>query len=293
MLLYDPGPDADHRRFVSMKVKATIVCENCVFHLPGAVAEHGLSIFMETDRGNYLLDTGQGKAIVNNALVLGLDLRTIKGIIMSHHHWDHTGGLGPVLDLKGAVDIYAHPDFFKESYNIGGEKVRYIGVPYPRPLLEGKGATFKFSNEFRQIEPGMWLTGEVPRRTDYERGDKNQVVKSNEGYVNDNLLDDQSVVIETEKGLFIILGCCHSGIINTLSYIVEKMGQRHIYAVIGGTHLGPVSDEQREKSIDALKAFDIEHIGVSHCTGLKTASRLAGEFGDRFFFCNVGTVVEA
>ncbi|MCX5820984.1 MAG: MBL fold metallo-hydrolase [Deltaproteobacteria bacterium] len=226
-----------------MKIKATIVSENCVFHLPGAVAEHGLSIFMETDRGNYLLDTGQGKAIVNNALVLGIDLRTIKGIIMSHHHWDHTGGLGPVLDLKGAVDIYAHPDFFKEIYNIGGEKVRYIGVPYPRPLLEGKGATFKFSDEFRQIEPELWLTGEVPRRTNYERGDKNQVVKSNEGYVNDNLLDDQSVVIETEKGLFIILGCCHSGIINTLSYIVEKMGQRRIYAVIGGTHLGPVSDE--------------------------------------------------
>lgn len=276
-----------------MKIIATVICENCVFNQPGAIAEHGLSIYMETDRGSYLLDTGQGKAVINNALVLGLDLRAIKGIIMSHHHWDHTGGLGPILDLKGAVDIYAHPDFFKESYNIGEGKVRYIGVPYPRPLLEGKGAAFKFSNEFRQIEPGMWLTGEVPRRTDYERGDKNQVVKSNGGYLKDDILDDQSVVIETEKGLFIILGCCHSGIINTLSYIVEKMGQCHIYAVIGGTHLGPVSDEQREKSIDALKAFDIEHIGVSHCTGLKTATRLAGEFGDRFFFCNVGTVVEA
>jgi 7,8-dihydropterin-6-yl-methyl-4-(beta-D-ribofuranosyl)aminobenzene 5'-phosphate synthase len=276
-----------------MKAKVTIVCENCVFNQPGAIAEHGLSIFMETDRGNYLLDTGQGKAVINNALVLGLDLKTIKGIIMSHHHWDHTGGLGPVLDLKGAVDIYAHPGFFKESYNIGGGMVRYIGVPYPRPLLEGKGATFKFSNEFQQIEPGMWLTGEVPRRTDYELGDKNQVVKSNGGYVKDDILDDQSVVIETEKGLLVVLGCCHSGIINTLSYIVEKMGQRPIYAVIGGTHLGPVGDEQREKSIAALKAFDIERIGVSHCTGLKTASRLAGEFGDRFFFCNVGTVVEA
>jgi len=275
-----------------MKITATVICENCVFNQPGAIAEHGLAIFMETDCGNYLLDTGQGKAIVNNALVLGLDLRTIKGIIMSHHHWDHTGGLGPVLDLKGAVDIYTHPDFFKESYNIGGKKVRYIGVPYPRPLLEGKGATFKFSNEFREIESGMWLTGEVPRRTDYERGDKNLVMKSNGGYVKDDIPDDQSVVIETEKGLFIILGCCHSGIINTLSYIVEKMGRCHIYAVIGGTHLGPVSDEQKEKSIDALKAFDIERIGVSHCTGLKTASRLAGEFGDRFFFCNVGTVVE-
>ena len=142
-----------------MKIKATIVSENCVYHLPGAVAEHGLSIFMETDRGNYLLDTGQGKAIVNNALVLGIDLRTIKGIIMSHHHWDHTGGLGPVLDLKGAVDIYAHPDFFKESYSVTGNTARYIGVPYPRPLLEAKGATFKFSAEFRPDRTGIVVDG--------------------------------------------------------------------------------------------------------------------------------------
>jgi len=276
-----------------VKIKVTIISENCVYHLPGAVAEHGLSIFMETDRGNYLLDTGQGKAVVNNALVLGVDLGTIKGIIISHHHWDHTGGLGPVLDLKGAVDIYAHPDFFKESYSVTGNTARYIGVPYPRPLLEAKGAKFNFSAEFRQIEPGLWLTGEVPRRTDYELGDGKQMVKSGDGYVKDDIMDDQSVVVETERGLFIILGCCHSGIINTLSYIQEKMERRPIYAVIGGTHLGPVSDEQREKSIDALKAFDIERLGVSHCTGQKTASLLAGEFGKRFFYCNVGTVVEA
>ncbi len=275
-----------------MKIKATIVSENCVYHLPGAIAEHGLSIFMETDRGNYLLDTGQGKAVVNNALVLGLDLASIKGIIMSHHHWDHTGGLGPVLDLKGAVDIYAHPDFFKESYSLKGDTARYIGVPYPRPLLEAKGATFNFSAEFHEIEPGLWLTGEVPRRTDYELGDGKQVIKSGEGYVKDEIRDDQSVVVETEKGLFILLGCCHSGIINTLTYIREKMGERHIYTVIGGTHLGPVSDEQREKSIEALKAFDIERLGISHCTGQKTATLLAAEFGKRFFFCNVGTVME-
>jgi 7,8-dihydropterin-6-yl-methyl-4-(beta-D-ribofuranosyl)aminobenzene 5'-phosphate synthase len=256
------------------------------------VAEHGLSIFMETDRGNYLLDTGQGKAVVNNALVLGIDLATIKGIIMSHHHWDHTGGLGPVLDLKGPVDIYAHPDLFKESYSVSGNTVRYIGVPYPRPLLEAKGARFQFSDQFRQIEPGLWLTGEVPRRTDYELGDGKQVVKSGDGYVKDDIRDDQSVVVETEKGLFIILGCCHSGIINTLSYIMEKMGPRHIHAVIGGTHLGPVGDAQRDKSINALKAFDIERLGVSHCTGQKTASLLAAQFGERFFFCNVGTAVE-
>lgn len=276
-----------------MKIKTTILCENSVFHRPGALAEHGLSIFMETDHGNYLLDTGQGKTIINNALVLGIDLRTVRGMIMSHHHFDHTGGIAPVLNLTGSVDIYAHPDLFKESYKIGEKRPRYIGVPYTRALLEGMGAEFRFSREFRQIVPGLWLTGEVPRRTDYERGDENQTVKSEGVYLKDGLLDDQSVVVETDKGLLVILGCCHSGIINTLSYIVEKMGQRHLHAVIGGTHLGPVSDEQRDKSLDALRAFDIERIGVSHCTGLKTASRLAAAFGERFFFCNVGTVVEA
>ncbi|MDD4997966.1 MAG: MBL fold metallo-hydrolase [Syntrophales bacterium] len=275
-----------------MKIKATIVSENSVFHLPGALAEHGLSIFLETDNGNYLLDTGAGKTIINNALVLQIDLKTIKAVILSHNHYDHTGGMVPVLDLRGTVDVYAHPDLFKETYSIRGGKTRYIGVPYPPTLLEAKGAKFSFSRDFRQIAPGMWLTGEVPRKTDFEKGDIDLMLKSGTEYVKDDILDDQSVVFETEKGLFVVLGCCHSGIINTLNYILEKLGRRRIHAVIGGTHLGPVSDEQREKSIAALKAFDIERLGVSHCTGQKTACRLAAEFGDRFFFCNVGTVVE-
>ncbi|MHB8090940.1 MAG: MBL fold metallo-hydrolase [Syntrophales bacterium] len=79
----------------------------------------------------------------------------MKGIIISHNHWDHTGGLGPVLDLKGVVDVYAHPEFFKESYSVTGNAVRFIGLPYPLPLLKAKGATFKLSDEFRQIEPGL------------------------------------------------------------------------------------------------------------------------------------------
>ena len=118
-----------------MKIKATIVSENSVFHLPGALAEHGLSIFLETDNGNYLLDTGAGKTIINNALVLQIDLKTIKAVILSHNHYDHTGGMVPVLDLRGTVDVYAHPDLFKETYSIRGGKARYIGVPYPPALL--------------------------------------------------------------------------------------------------------------------------------------------------------------
>lgn len=276
-----------------MTIKATVVCENCVFHRRGAVAEHGFSVLLETEAGSFLLDTGEGRGVVSNAMLFGLDLKAIRGIILSHHHYDHTGGLLPLLDWIGPREIYAHPDIFKESYNIGGEQPRLISMPYSRSVLEGKGATFNLSSEFRQIAPGLWLTGEIPRRTDYETGEPKQAVQSHGGYVQDRLLDDQSVVIETPKGLFVVLGCSHSGIINTLSHIVEKMGTSRIHTVIGGTHLGPASDEQKEKSIAALKTFDIERLGVSHCTGLKTAARLSVEFGDRFFFCNVGTVVEA
>lgn len=276
-----------------MKAKVTVLCDNYVMGNPGVLAEHGLSFFLETDCGSYLMDTGAGKAIVNNSLLLGLDLKTVKGIIMSHNHWDHTGGLIPVLEVKRDVEIFAHPGLFRESYVIREDKYHYIGIPFTRQAIEDRNVRFNFGREFREILPGLWLTGEVPRITDFENWDLNQVVRTESGYIKDNVIDDQSVVIETEKGLLVLLGCCHSGIINTLSYIVEKMGRRHIYAVIGGTHLAPVGEEQREKSIGVLKGFDIERIGICHCSGLKTAVRMIEEFGDKFFFFNVGDTLEA
>jgi 7,8-dihydropterin-6-yl-methyl-4-(beta-D-ribofuranosyl)aminobenzene 5'-phosphate synthase len=133
----------------------------------------------------------------------------------------------------------------------------------------------------------------VPRKTGFEKGDKDLVINTDNGFEQDPIMDDQSLVIETEKGLFIILGCAHAGIINIINYVIERTGQNHICAILGGTHLGAVSEEQQEKSIKALKEFDVDRIGVSHCTGLKASMRLAQEFGERFFFCNVGTVIES
>ena len=275
-----------------MKVTATVLCENSVFGIHGATAEHGWAVFLETDRGNFLLDTGQGMSILNNARVLKIDLATVKAIILSHRHHDHTGGLPDVLDITGPVDVYAHPDLFKDSYSVRDGKMVHIGIPYNRALLETKGANFILSREYREIAPGIGVTGEVPRRTAYEKGDGDLVCKAGNGFVADSFPDDQSIVIETGTGLFIVLGCAHAGIVNTIEYAIKKTGQTRIQAIIGGTHLGSVSEDQREQSIKAFKEYDIGRIGVSHCTGLKTSMRLAREFGERFFFCNVGTVVK-
>jgi len=273
-------------------IKATVLCENSVFHLPGALAEHGLSIYLETEAGNYLFDTGQGKAVINNSLLLKKDLRALEGIILSHNHYDHTGGLLSVLEARGGVDIFAHPEIFKESFNARGDSYRYVGIPYKQQLLESKGARFIFNNDWLEVAPGMFLSGEIPRNTEFELGDKDLVINEGDSYIHDIVLDDQSLIFTTRQGLFIVLGCAHAGIINILNFAIEKTGCEKIRAVIGGTHLGPVSEEQRETTIKMLKEFDIEKIGVSHCTGLKAAMALSREFGEKFFFCNVGTVVE-
>ena len=275
-----------------MKGKATVLCENCVFRHAGAIAEHGWAVFIETDQGNFLFDTGQGRAIINNARHFKKELSTIQGIIISHHHYDHTGGLLSVLEQTGKVDVYGHPDLFKNSYAIDDGIEKNLGIPFRREILESKGAQFKFNTDFREIVPDLMLSGEIPRLTKYEKGSKRFLLKTSEGNIQDLIFDDQTLFMNTEKGLIIILGCSHSGIINIINHIIEKTGQTHIRTIIGGTHLGPASEETKEKSIQALKKYDIEKIGVSHCTGLETSMRLFKEFGKRFFFCNVGTEIE-
>ncbi len=274
-----------------MEIRATVLCENTVSGNIGATAEHGWSVFLETSHGNFLFDTGQGLSLINNALFFKKDLSTIKGIIISHNHSDHTGGLMAALSMvPSPVNVYSHPEFFKECY-INRNGKMYIGVPFSKVALESSGANFIFSAEFREIAPGLHLTGQIPRVTDFETGDQDIVCKDGNDYIIDPVKDDQSIVIETEKGLFIILGCSHAGVINIIDYAIKKTGQDHIHTVIGGTHLGMSSEEQVNKTIEALKTFKIEHLGVSHCTGLDVSVKLAQEFKDRFFFCNVGTVV--
>ncbi len=276
-----------------MKVKATVLVDNYAFGINGVLAQHGWSVFLETDQGNYLLDTGAGKIIIQNAHVLGIDLNSIRGIILSHHHHDHTGGLLDVLDyLKRPVAVYAHTDLFKDSYSTRTDQPHHSGVPFKREALESKGARFDLSTEFRSIASGLFLTGQVPRLTAYEKGDPHQVIKGAQGWVQDPLQDDQSVILPTEGGLFVILGCAHAGIVNTLDFAMKQMHEDRIHTVFGGTHLGPVGEAQREESLNALRTMKIARLGVSHCTGMKTAVRLAREWGDRFVFCCVGTVFE-
>jgi 7,8-dihydropterin-6-yl-methyl-4-(beta-D-ribofuranosyl)aminobenzene 5'-phosphate synthase len=276
-----------------MELKITILAENSVVGPFSVIGEHGFSAFVETKYFNFLFDTGQGKALINNAMALKKDLSSIKFLYLSHGHYDHTGGLVDLLKIKSPLDIYAHPDIFLERYWIKDEVQRYIGIPFSRAYLQALGANFIFHNDFQEIAKNVFSSGEVIRNTSFEKIDKEMKIKNEKGeFVQDQILDDYSIAIKTTKGLVIILGCAHSGIVNILNHFIEKTGEKEIYAVLGGTHLGFANEEQINETIKFLNKYNIQKLGVSHCTGLSVSAKLFAQLKEKFFFASVGSSLE-
>lgn len=277
-------------------VRLTVLCDNAV-GIIGGIGEHGYAIFIETEGGPYLFDTGSGVGILSNSKLLGKNLQSLQKIFLSHVHYDHTGGLSDVLDTVHSVPVYAHPAIFDEKYSVskkddGKIENKFIGIPQRKALLEGKGAIFQLDKDFREVGGGLFLTGEIPRVTGFEAGEDRLTVKLNDTFIIDTFPDDQALVLSTKKGLVVLLGCCHAGMINTLQYVRSKLKDEPIYAVVGGTHWGFMDEKGFESSIQALKKMDIRMIGASHCTGIPVAHKLINEFGDGAFYASLGTVIE-
>jgi 7,8-dihydropterin-6-yl-methyl-4-(beta-D-ribofuranosyl)aminobenzene 5'-phosphate synthase len=276
-------------------VKLTVLCDNVVGVI-GGIGEHGYALFIETEGGPYLFDTGSGVGILSNARLLEKDLRSLQKIFLSHGHYDHTGGLSDVLDLIHPVSVYAHPAVFDEKYSVSKKEdkteSRFIGIPQRRALLEAKGALFQLDEDFREVGEGLFVTGEIPRVTEFEAGEDRLKVKLNDTFTIDTFPDDEALVLSTKKGLVVLLGCCHAGMINTLRHVQSKLKNEPVYAVVGGTHWGFMNEKSFASSIEEVKKMGINMIGVSHCTGVPVAHRLINEFGPCAFYASVGTIIE-
>jgi 7,8-dihydropterin-6-yl-methyl-4-(beta-D-ribofuranosyl)aminobenzene 5'-phosphate synthase len=273
-------------------MRITILCDNSVGALSGTLGEHGFAALVEWDGGSLLFDTGQGATLLHNALRMNRDLHRVAKVALSHGHHDHTGGLLPLLRNFGGKEIFAHPAVFSRRYRVKdtGESIP-IGIPYEEHFLRGAGGRFSLSDQFREIGPGLFGTGEVPRKTAFERGDAGQFCDDS-GCAVDTVIDDQSLAIVTNRGLVLLLGCCHAGVINTIEYAREMTGVEEVYALIGGTHLGFSDPGRLDATVKALRGYRVHKLCAGHCTGFAASARLLKEFPGQFQPAHVGFFVE-
>ncbi len=279
-----------------MKTKITVLCENSVLMPFPLIGEHGLSFLIETDDAT-LFDTGQGIGLLNNMKVMGKDPADIRRIIISHGHYDHTGGMLAFLRARSEpTQVYLHQSAFNEKLALipaGAGCVEVaIGMRASREEYESAGAAFSHVSGFQKITGTIFALADVRRPEGWKAWDGALKQRAGSDVTDDPFDDDLSLLLETESGPVVLLGCAHAGIVEILHDISERTGYRKFHAVIGGTHLDSAPAEYVDRAVDTIRKFDVKKIAVSHCTGFRVACRFASEFRDEFAGASVGAVFE-
>ena len=276
------------------------------------LAEHGLSVLLRLEEGDLtiLWDAGVSRvALMENMRRMEIDPRLINKIALSHGHHDHFAAMTDVLDnmhlhpdgkdwhalvtaqaveewiASHRVPLVAHPAAYRERWAIkdDGTKVGPF-LPPPRQEWEAAGARIVLSEDPYQLADGCWTTGYIPRKSFEQSGRSKQLhYREGDAFLPDDLEEDQAIVINVkDKGLVVLSGCAHSGIVNTVNYARTMSGIDKVWAIIGGFHLARSTDQEIQQTIDAIKTVKPELIVPCHCTGFTAMRQFAAQMPDVF-----------
>ena len=237
------------------QIKITILCENETSKKAARYcrSEWGFSAFVETEQTNILFDTGHTDLYKHNANALRIDLNRSDFIVLSHHHWDHTGGMAS-HEFREKKKLVLHPHILDK---VSAEKADLFKRDFE--IIASKKSL--------ELASGIFFLGEIPRKTSFEKGE----------HKGDLMLDDTAIAIKTEKGLIVLTGCSHSGICNICEYAKEVTGQS-LYAVVGGFHLNKKNEALVRKTVEYFKSQNVEHLYPMHCVDFPTLTRFYNEF---------------
>ncbi len=253
------------------------------------VGEWGFSALVETDSSRIIFDVGGRPTTVrDNATELKVDLSGIRQVVLSHNHTDHTAGLGAIRqrfpDGVTASVIYIAKGFFIRTEGLVGmlktDSAAYVS----------SGGRFIVIDRPQQIAPAIYLTGPIPRRYPEKNYPPGRTLVTPSGVVEDNVPDDMSMVIRTKRGLVVLTGCGHAGIVNTLEYVQQQFPGEKVVAALGGMHLLDAKQEQLDWTANKLKAIGIQYFVGAHCTGFNSVYRIREVTGMAKENCLVGTV---
>lgn len=272
-------------------MRITILVDNQTS--PNLMSEHGFAVLIETDQKTILLDTGQGDGLSVNARALDVDLGKADTLVLSHGHYDHTGGIPQVLQQSPRMRIYCHPGVVQPRYAVSNGTPRAIHMPHAAMSAIDKLSSrqLHWASKPCMLSESIGLTGPIPRETDFE--DTGGPFFLDPGGIRpDPIVDDLAMWIETEQGVVILTGCCHSGVINTVNHVRRLTRNAKILALVGGFHLLNASQERIEKTGDMLAPLDLERVVACHCTGQSATSSLDNVLGERVVQGYAGMILD-
>ncbi|QPM68569.1 MBL fold metallo-hydrolase [Atribacter laminatus] len=275
----------------SEKIKIYTLVDNTAGY--GFQGEWGLSFYIEAQGHKILFDTGMTSLASENARLAKIDLSSIDTLVLSHGHNDHTGGLADFLKYTGDVPVISHPDIWTKKYvQENQNSLDYIGIPVCREELESRGAQFHLTTKTFEICQSIITTGEVELNNPYEKIDGDLLVKTAGEFYCDPMMDDLSLIIQTDRGLVVITGCAHRGIVNTLQHAQKITGDQRILFAIGGFHLYQASQERLDWTVQTLLSMGIQKVSPCHCTGFHAMAQIYQNMPKQYQPIYAGSVIE-